>query len=360
MIKINSTKNAALTGASVLAVLFASATPAFAGGNSHNHNSANANPCVLGSGAQGQCSGAMRVTEQVMITSNAPVQEMPVQAVQAQDYSYQSNYQNQVEYVNGPAAAAPAHSCAQMVVQRVPCNGQWATVGNSTVTMAPAAVSYAPTYAQQHSGHMQHNVPHGYARNSAPIAEVPHAHYNNGHPSHSEHMNGNHQHNSHQHNGHQNGGHMQSGHMQYNHGSNAVVTNNYAPNFVPAAPSFVPASPMVTEYPVTTYNPAPTGYAPNNYVPSMPQMMPQMMPTGYAPNNYAPAPMVLNGLPGSFFYGGITNGAGFNMQTGYGGGGSFYSSGGSRFSGINGGRPPSSRVPPSSPNPPPPPPPPPQ
>ena len=342
------TKSLLICTSSMMAIVFGAASPVLAQNHAQQMHRAplKVNPCLLGSGASGQCSGAMQVTESVQITTSGEVS--------SGDDQINSQY---AQY----AAPVANGTCTQAIVQRVPCDGQWAYTSGQSNYAAPVIYS-----APQSGTHLQHQVPHGGNYASAPLHQVPAYGYNDGHPSHSEHMNGN---TGHYTNGNGNNGGMANSVSVYGNnanGYNSYSTNNSYGNAVygntvytdtgyvvsPAAPNYGPGY-------------APNGYAPNGYAPI------GTAPNGYAPNGmmplvpgiYAQYPsMPSTGISPSFFYGGTSNGVGFNMQTGYSGGGSSYYSGGSRFSGIAGRTrltPPGQRTGPNPPPQPPPPPPPP-
>jgi len=240
-------------------------SPAMAGSTHLIH----ANPCVLGSGAEANCTGAIRVTDNIEITSAGVAVSDEAQSTanyvqfnnvysggqnssyashqsSASSYSYSTENGNNQEFHSQAPRGVPVgvrrievrttdghqsnasvnESCSAAIAQRVPCNGQWVVVGD----MAP------------------------------PVA--------------------------------------------------------------------LPPPPM-------TYAPPPTYYMPP------PQQLAQISPM--------------------FFYGGMNNGVGYNMMTGYGGGGAIFVGGGSRFSGVRERSPtplvpPVRRQPPPPHNPPPPPP----
>lgn len=252
-----------------------------------------ADPCVLGSGAEANCQGAIRVTENIEITANGPAsieaasvenygssssQYANAGYVQSQNsasqYSHQSEYRyesgNQTAYQHQSHSSGPvpiemrrpeirevrvmredapqSQTCQAAVAQRVPCNGQWVVVGD-----APPPMMYAP---------------------------------------------------------------------------------------VPPPITYAPPPPPIMYAP----QPAPMMYAP-----------PQ------APTYYMPPPQQLAQISPSFFYGGMNNGVGYNLMTGYSSGGAIFVGGGSRFSGVRERSPtplvpPGRRQPPPPHNPPPPPP----
>ncbi|MEK7660657.1 MAG: hypothetical protein AAB680_01285 [Pseudomonadota bacterium] len=253
-----------------------------------------ANPCVLGSGAESHCQGAIRVTENIEITANGPsVSEGGYysEAASAENYSA-SNVQH--------SSAAFAHN------QNTNSGSQYSNVSGYS-------------YSNESNGAQQH---HSYSSQPVQID------------------------------------------VRTNEVREVRVMQTNAPQQQTCSAAVAQRVPCNGQWVVVGEAPPPMMYAPATppvtYAPPPPPMMyaPQQ-PAMYAPAPayYMPPPQQLAQISPSFFYGGMNNGVGYNMMTGYGGGGAIFVGGGSRFSGVVG-RSPTPLVPPSRRQPPPPPPPP--
>lgn len=257
-----------------------------------------AGSCTLDAPNQHDCNGAVRVTNSIVVNSNAPVAAQPYvaqnynQEVQYETSTYQSvsNYnENNVQYTSVPVYNNPAPQGCHFV-QTAPCNGGMVAVDNgvnvATNVQTNVAYGYGPsTMVQSYAGPIAQNYVSSYStikNQNAPLAPPPGYYY----PA-------------------------------------------IAPNPYPQAP-------------VTIVGPYPA---------PMPAPMPMPMPAPcFDPR---PVAQIAPPISNSFFMGAVSNGVGYPIVTQYGGGGGMYMNGGSRFSGVVG-RSPTPLIPPHS-NPPTPP-----
>lgn len=246
-----------------------------------------AGSCSLDAPNANNCNGAVRVTDSIVVNSNAPV-AMPQPYVaqnynqemqyEASAYQSSSNYnENNVQYTSVPVYNNPAPQGCHFV-QTSPCNGGMVAVDNgvnvATNVQTNVAYGYGPsTMVQSYAGPIAQDYVSSYStikNQNAPLAPPPGYYYP------------------------------------------AIAPNPYAPvNTTIVAP--YPA-PMPVPMPVPCYDPRPVA---------------QIAPP----------------ISSSFFMGAVSNGVGYPMVTQYGGGGGIYMSGGSRFSGVVG-RSPTPLIPP--------------
>lgn len=246
-----------------------------------------AGSCSLDAPNANNCNGAVRVTDSIVVNSNAPV-AMPQHYVaqnynqemqyEARSYQSSSNYnENNVQYTSVPVYNNPAPQGCHFV-QTSPCNGGMVAVDNgvnvATNVQTNVAYGYGPsTMVQSYAGPIAQDYVSSYStikNQNAPLAPPPGYYYP------------------------------------------AIAPNPYAPvNTTIVAPY---PTPMPVPMPVPCYDPRPVA---------------QIAPP----------------ISSSFFMGAVSNGVGYPMVTQYGGGGGMYMSGGSRFSGVVG-RSPTPLVPP--------------
>ena len=348
------TRNLLVCTSSMMAIVFGAAGSAAAQNHAQHNNMGNA-ACVLGSGNSGNCSGAVRVVEQIQIQSTgAP-----------------SAYRGPVtEVIN-----APVSSCAGAIAQKVPCDGQWVRSGENTNAYSghshshhgsangahhssSHAVSYVSGYDSGNGAAVMHNSSGNYA--TGPLHSIPrgfsgeqngHSVYNQNGPA-------------------QYGSGMDSQYGKSAYSSSSYSTSSTDTGYYIAGQAPTPVTSgianLTSSYGSSGYNApmysAPVSSGPNYGAPvyNAPVYNRPIYaaPVYSAPVSYSPAPMPIDGISPVFFYGGNMSGVGANVHGGYGGGGGSYFSGGSRFSGIANYTRLTPPGPKSRPNPPPPPPPP--
>ena len=145
-----------IVSAAALAML---ATPALA--QQHHQpmgqgtHAGGANPCLLGSGAPGQCAGPVQVTERVLITSAAS-STMQSGYVQTAHAGHGAHHGAPVPVMVAPvmaaqpANAAPGGCVPVQATRMIRCEGNWVYSQPHAVAVAPPAPVPAPVHAPAH------------------------------------------------------------------------------------------------------------------------------------------------------------------------------------------------------------------